>query len=583
MRPLAPRWIGRGDASAATRVVPAWSARAPLDSPGRRERGPPVPGARRTRVLVRLDVSDDEVRISEVASTARLREGEGDARPTGGGGARRSGLGWWWPALGFGGSMLATLAGPVLLPARGAWWFSIVFPGGRDANLVAFYAGVVALVVAWAGLGRRLSRPQAGEPVRARALWAITALWSLPLAGGAALYSEDMYSYLAQGMILHLGLDPYHHGPAVLAHLGYSHILDAVSPFWRTTTAPYGPVFLGIISLIVSVTGSHLVVGIVVVRALELVGVALVMGFSPRIAVALGADPLRAIWLAAMSPLVMLELIAAGHNDALMAGIMVAGVAFALERRPLLGIALCALAATVKLPALAAAAFIAVAWLRSLSPERRRRFLAGAGGLVVAILVGGGLLAGVGISWLSTSVLSTPGKVQLAITPATALGWSLAALLHVCGIAARSRTLESAFGALGALATVAFGLGLLWRASAERFVSLLGVVFLIAAFAGPAAWPWYFSWGLVLLAACPHWQRSMPLLLLAGVAPLVVKANGILALPLPSAPYVLAGYAAIGGYLLWRRRSRRARVVSAGQALPGAHPAALVEPRGVAR
>ena len=44
-----------------------------------------------------------------------------------------------------------------------------------------------------------------------------------------------------------------------------------------------------------------------------------------------------------------------------MIGLVVAGVTFAIERRLLLGIALCALAATIKLPAAAAIPFILVA------------------------------------------------------------------------------------------------------------------------------------------------------------------------------------------------------------------------------
>ena len=59
------------------------------------------------------------------------------------------------------------------------------------------------------------------------------------------------------------------------------------------------------------------------------------------------------------------RLVAAGHNDVLMAGLLVAGVAVALEGRPLSGSAICALAATIKVPALVGAVFIAVAWARA--------------------------------------------------------------------------------------------------------------------------------------------------------------------------------------------------------------------------
>ena len=79
-----------------------------------------------------------------------------------------------------------------------------------------------AATLAWAllGLGGRLRR--AGRP-GTRQLWAIGAAWSLPLGLGPSLFSSDVYSYMAQGMILHLGHSPYHDAPAVLAHLGTCH------------------------------------------------------------------------------------------------------------------------------------------------------------------------------------------------------------------------------------------------------------------------------------------------------------------------------------------------------------------------
>src|SRR5207248_8528282 len=113
-----------------------------------------------------------------------------------------------------------------------------------------------------------------------------------------------------------------------------------------------------------------------------------------------GADPSRAVWLALLSPLVMLELISAGHNDLLMAGLMVAGVTFAVERRPLLGIGLCVVAATIKVPAAIAALFIAVAWLRTIDGwEARARALAQMLGVTVGVLALVSLLTGLGLGW----------------------------------------------------------------------------------------------------------------------------------------------------------------------------------------
>jgi alpha-1,6-mannosyltransferase len=264
-----------------------------------------------------------------------------------------------------------------------------------------------------------------------------------------------------------------------------------------------------------------------------------------------------------ISPLVLLELIAAGHNDALMVGLLVAGVTLAMERRPLLGIAVCAVAATVKVPAAAAIAFIAVAWARdewaragSDGGRAVARALALSAAVTVAVLAAVGLVTGLGLSWIGSGVLSTPGKVHLAITPVTAVGWSLASLLHLLGAGASYKGIASALGVVTLALTGVLGLVLLRGARYRNLAPSLGALLLVSVFAGPATWPWYLTWGLALIAACAVAQRSWALALAIVLAAVVVKPNGILALPLHTAPVVLAVYVIAAG-AVWRARRRR--------------------------
>lgn len=470
-------------------------------------------------------------------------------------GAARIRTVWGWAALGGAGSLLIALAGPrATADATSPWWFAPSIPGGRGTATALVYVGIALLCAGWVGLGRHAG----GQDTRR--LGIIAGVWLMPLALGPALFSRDVYSYLAQGTVLHIGANPYQTAPDSLASGAHAPLLAAVSHFWRHTTAPYGPLFLGLMSVIVAVTGNHLVAGVLVTRAIELAGVGLLAAAVLRLARMHGADPGRALWLAVLNPLIALELIAPGHNDVLMAALLVTGITAALSGRPLLGIVVCALAATFKLPALAGALFIAIAWARE-EPgvTAKLRFLAVAAIAIAVTLAAVSLVTGVGVSWLSTSLLSTPAKVRLAITPSTGLGYTVAALLRDLGLAVNSRSVEAAFGMVTLALTGALGLVLAWRLRIRTLALFTGLLLIAAAAGGPAAWPWYFSWGLALLAACPVSQRSLVLVAGSVVAVFLIKPNGILALPLPSAPVVMAVYALLAALYWTGRRGGQGR------------------------
>src|SRR5271170_4458811 len=92
---------------------------------------------------------------------------------------------WPWAGLGLAGSVLVALAGPHLAGGPVRWWFD------PSLGAATFYAGIVALSVAWLALGRL--------PVSIGRLRIVGAAWCLPLLLTAPLFSQDAYSYLAQG------------------------------------------------------------------------------------------------------------------------------------------------------------------------------------------------------------------------------------------------------------------------------------------------------------------------------------------------------------------------------------------------
>lgn len=488
-------------------------------------------------------------------------------------------LGWSWILLGLAGSIAMALTGPALITSYdgGAttWWFSLALPptAGDAGNMVLFYFGMGALVVAWLGLGRRLRH---APGTTRNQLWLVAAIWIVPMLAAPPLFSRDVYSYMAQSTLAHLGLNPYNFWPDVLAAFNRGPLLQTVSPAWRSTVAPYGPLFLSVGGTMMGGLGTHLVAAATSFRLLDLVGIGLIAYCLPRLATRLGADPRWALWLGLLSPIVLLELVAAGHNDAIMIGLLAAGVTLAVERHPLLGIAACALATLVKSPAAAGMAFIAVSWART-QPDRaaKLRALLLSAGLGAAIILAISAASGLGMGWLSPGALSTPGQVYVGTTPTTAIGRTLASMMHLVDIGPTTAATIGLLRAAGLLGAGAFGALLLWRVRAETLVPYLALALLGVTLGGPVLWPWYLTWSFVLLAACRSGQRSRLLVVMVACFPFVVAPTGASLVSTSVAPLVAVVWvgAAVVAWRRWRAGAGRGPLLVA---LLGTDGAALV-------
>ncbi|MEU3844604.1 polyprenol phosphomannose-dependent alpha 1,6 mannosyltransferase MptB [Streptomyces sp. NPDC028635] len=354
-------------------------------------------------------------------------------------------------------------------------------------GLVGVYFGVVLLIAAWAQLGRLVHGPRPPSP---RALLLVLAVWAAPLLLAPPLFSRDVYSYLAQGAMVDAHLDVYTHGPALLG----GPLADEVAPLWRHTGAPYGPVFLAAASGLSGLTRGHLPAGLLGMRLLALLGVALMAAALPRLARAGGADPAAALWLGALNPLVLLHLVAGAHNDALMLGLLGLGLVAALGRRPLAGAVLITLAALVKAPALLGLAAVVVLQVRAgrrLLPATLSTLAAAVAATVVATAV-----AGTGYGWIGA--LDTPVSAQ-NWAPTSLLGRATGALLDRLGSDLAPLAVP-AWHTLG-LAVTAVALAAIWWRWRPRPVYALGLSLAAVAAFGPAIRPWYALWGLFVIAA----------------------------------------------------------------------------------
>jgi hypothetical protein len=354
------------------------------------------------------------------------------------------------------------------------------------------FVGVCTLMLAWWRLGRLVRAGAPGTGIRD--LLVTLGWWSGPLLITFPIFSRDVYSYLAQGTMTTFGIDPYQYGPAIM---GGSLTVD-IPQIWQTTPAPYGPVFLIVMGAVTKVTGLSIPLGILGMRLLSLVGLAMIIAAVPRIARATGVDPRAALWLGVLNPLVLIHLVGDAHNDSLMLGLMLTGLAFALRRKQALGAALIMLAALVKAPALLALVFIVPLWAADLSGRARwlRAGLAAAG-VGIATTVVTTTVVGTGYGWLST--LDTPTLAHTWTSLTTDIGYWCGLLLDDLGLASPDRVLAA--WRLAGLAAAGVTCLLMLRKHWHTPVVGLGLGLAAVLALGPVLHPWYVLWALIPLAA----------------------------------------------------------------------------------
>ena len=226
---------------------------------------------------------------------------------------------------------------------------------------------MVLFVRVWFGLYQTL-RARPGVPIRQLAY--MLALWLVPLMAVAPLFSRDVFSYAAQGEMMSHHINPYHYGPGTLGSGPY---VSGVDPLWINTAAPYGPLFLMLAGWSASLSLHHALVTVVLLRLQSVAGVALIAYCIPKLARSFGRDPGPAFVLAVLNPLTLLALVGGAHNDAIMVGLLLAGVTAARRRHPVWGVVLCALAASIKVPAAMGIVYVAWDWAGPSADWRRLR------------------------------------------------------------------------------------------------------------------------------------------------------------------------------------------------------------------
>jgi hypothetical protein len=411
---------------------------------------------------------------------------------------------------------------PFKLEMGGTWFFgeadwpstTLMLPG-----VVAVYGGMILFVRVWYGLFQTL-RARGGVPIRPLAY--MLALWILPLLVVAPLFSRDVFSYAAQGEMMSHHINPYHYGPGTLGSGPY---VSGVDPLWANTPAPYGPLFVMLAGWSASVTFHHALLTIVLLRLQSVAGIALIAYCIPKLARSFGRDPGPAFVLAVLNPLTLLALVGGAHNDAIMVGLLLAGVTAARSFHPVWGVVLCALAASIKVPAAIGIVYIAWDWAGPFADWRRRtRMLMRAGLVTVAIMGALSLTSGLGWGWIAN--LGTPGTVRSWMAPATGFGLLISGTAHLVGIGVGLGgvlTLTRAVGLIGAAAIAVYCLR-----NRERIGMLgaLGGTMMAFVLLGPVVQPWYLTWGIIIVAPVVTGRWLYAVLGLSAVAPFIGLTGG---------------------------------------------------------
>jgi hypothetical protein len=271
------------------------------------------------------------------------------------------------------------------------------FAAGPGASVVtallgaAVLTGVGALVLALSGRWRP-------RPVRLVVAGSLAAA-SLGLL--APIGSADPLSYAAYGRMVATGHDPWTTAPA---QLPTDPVERAVEVPWQHTPSVYGPIATGEQAAASWLAGDNVASTVLV---LDLVGAAVFIASGVLLQRLAGDDITRRraalLWTA--NPLLWLEVVAGGHLDVLVAGLVIAAVAVAPRSRLAAG-ALTGAAAAVKAPA-------GLVWVAFVWAARRSRQA------VIALTTGAVLVAGVTYAIAGGAAFRQLGRASHLVSLAT--------------------------------------------------------------------------------------------------------------------------------------------------------------------
>jgi Glycosyltransferase family 87 len=350
---------------------------------------------------------------------------------------------------------------------------------GINIHVVGAVLAIVLMFGSYVVVVRHAGQLSAGV-----VLTCIAALYALVLLA-PPLLSTDVFSYQAYArMGATYGANPYLSGPHAIA-------LDSVYPFigakWVGMPSVYGPLFT---VLSYALAPLSIVANVLAYKAMAAVACIATVALVYNAARLRGVNPVRAMALFGLNPLITLYGVGGGHNDLLMLAVMMAGVYLLLAHRERSGGASLMVATGIKLTAGLMLPFALAGTGRPLSRSRRRDVLLGAGVAGAAVASLSFVLFGTGMFKLIATIhqsQSMGGSHSLPGFITTVLG--LGTIGHVTGY-------------LLALVLVVVTVRLVrqvWQGQLDWIAGAGWATFAMLACAG-SLMPWYLAWLLPLAA-----------------------------------------------------------------------------------
>lgn len=330
---------------------------------------------------------------------------------------------------------------------------------------------------------------RAGDIPRRAAIWTIAGLHVLFFLG-PPLLSQDVFSYIAYARLgVEHGLSPYTHSPIDIPNdpvFGFAGSKDAVSV--------YGPAFT---LLTYPLSGLGVAGAFWVLKAIAAASSLGVVALVWRTAERLGRDPVAPALFVGLSPLVLVHVVSAAHNEALVVLLTMAGVYAYVRGQPRAAGGLSTFAAGLK-----ASAGLVVPYLVLGSRPRVRA-------AIVGVVVAGLALAVIGLAGFGTGVLDSLGLLSSNQDRSSRLS-----LPYIVSELVGNRGVVRGVFGLAFAGVAAWTLWRTWRgADAIRMAAWATLAILLA-----SAWlvPWYLLWLLPLAALAADRRLQVATVALSG-------------------------------------------------------------------